>query len=253
MGCRGPEREAPGSAPTSSSFPGESPESRSPRNFPGAAGGGEAAAGRPRARSPEHPRGRRAADEPRGGIPEPGRGRGRGGGGRAASRLRGSQVRPAGREGRRDVCGVLAGAEQSAGSPTRARLAPAGGRAGARLGWARLPGLNEAQRGSAGRARCERRWGRGRGRRPGGARPAGRPVPLPAAQKTAGRPPTQRLPWPLSPTPARDSAELARSPAPEMPLLHRKPFERRAPPADLRPEEEVFYCRVTREIFRRYE
>lgn len=39
----------------------------------------------------------------------------------------------------------------------------------------------------------------------------------------------------------------------EMPLLHRKPFERQKPPADLRPDEEVFYCKVTNEIFRHYE
>ena len=38
-----------------------------------------------------------------------------------------------------------------------------------------------------------------------------------------------------------------------MPLLHRKPFVREKPPADLRPDERVFYCRVTNEIFRAYE
>lgn len=38
-----------------------------------------------------------------------------------------------------------------------------------------------------------------------------------------------------------------------MPLLHRKPFVRAKPPADLRPDERVFYCRVTNEIFRDYE
>ncbi|KAJ7417206.1 hypothetical protein WISP_65989 [Willisornis vidua] len=38
-----------------------------------------------------------------------------------------------------------------------------------------------------------------------------------------------------------------------MPLLHRKPFVRVKPPADLRPDERVFYCRVTNEIFRNYE
>ncbi|XP_074069460.1 bromodomain adjacent to zinc finger domain protein 1A isoform X3 [Macrotis lagotis] len=38
-----------------------------------------------------------------------------------------------------------------------------------------------------------------------------------------------------------------------MPLLHRKPFVRRKPPADLRPDEEVFYCKVTNEIFRHYD
>ncbi|XP_017203748.3 bromodomain adjacent to zinc finger domain protein 1A isoform X2 [Oryctolagus cuniculus] len=39
----------------------------------------------------------------------------------------------------------------------------------------------------------------------------------------------------------------------EMPLLHRKPFVRQKPPADLRPDEEVFYCKVTNEIFRHYD
>lgn len=38
-----------------------------------------------------------------------------------------------------------------------------------------------------------------------------------------------------------------------MPLLHRKPFVREKPPADLRPDEHVFHCRVTNEIFRDYE
>ncbi|XP_063146106.1 bromodomain adjacent to zinc finger domain protein 1A [Candoia aspera] len=38
-----------------------------------------------------------------------------------------------------------------------------------------------------------------------------------------------------------------------MPLLHRKPFVREKPPADLRPEERVFHCRVTNEIFREYD
>ncbi|KAM5336995.1 bromodomain adjacent to zinc finger domain protein 1A [Glossophaga mutica] len=38
-----------------------------------------------------------------------------------------------------------------------------------------------------------------------------------------------------------------------MPLLHRKPFVRQKPPADLRPDEEVFYCKVTNEIFRHYD
>ncbi|XP_021257332.1 bromodomain adjacent to zinc finger domain protein 1A, partial [Numida meleagris] len=36
-------------------------------------------------------------------------------------------------------------------------------------------------------------------------------------------------------------------------LLHRKPFVREKPPADLRPDERVFYCRVTNEIFRDYD
>ncbi|XP_046873404.1 bromodomain adjacent to zinc finger domain protein 1A isoform X2 [Hypomesus transpacificus] len=38
-----------------------------------------------------------------------------------------------------------------------------------------------------------------------------------------------------------------------MPLLHRKPFVRQKPPADLKPDEEVFLCRVTHEIFRNYD
>ncbi|TEA31406.1 hypothetical protein DBR06_SOUSAS15310005 [Sousa chinensis] len=38
-----------------------------------------------------------------------------------------------------------------------------------------------------------------------------------------------------------------------MPLLHRKPFVSQKPPADLRPDEEVFYCKVTNEIFRHYD
>uniref|UniRef100_A0A673MQL1 Bromodomain adjacent to zinc finger domain protein 1A n=1 Tax=Sinocyclocheilus rhinocerous TaxID=307959 RepID=A0A673MQL1_9TELE len=38
-----------------------------------------------------------------------------------------------------------------------------------------------------------------------------------------------------------------------MPLLHKKPFVRRKPPADLRPDEEVFLCKVTHEIFRSYD
>ncbi|XP_071602244.1 bromodomain adjacent to zinc finger domain protein 1A isoform X3 [Heliangelus exortis] len=38
-----------------------------------------------------------------------------------------------------------------------------------------------------------------------------------------------------------------------MPLLHRKPFVRVKPPADLRPDERVFHCRVTNEIFRDYD
>ncbi|MBZ3869661.1 Bromodomain adjacent to zinc finger domain protein 1A [Sciurus carolinensis] len=38
-----------------------------------------------------------------------------------------------------------------------------------------------------------------------------------------------------------------------MPLLHRKPFVRQKPPVDLRPDEEVFYCKVTNEILRHYD
>ncbi|XP_074641333.1 bromodomain adjacent to zinc finger domain protein 1A-like [Tubulanus polymorphus] len=38
-----------------------------------------------------------------------------------------------------------------------------------------------------------------------------------------------------------------------MPLLRRQPFVRKKPPADLRPDEEVFFCKLTNEIFRDYE
>ncbi|KAM9708571.1 bromodomain adjacent to zinc finger domain protein 1A isoform 1-T3 [Menidia menidia] len=38
-----------------------------------------------------------------------------------------------------------------------------------------------------------------------------------------------------------------------MPLLHRRAFIRHKPPADLRPEEEVFLCKITHEIFRTYD
>ncbi|XP_057716248.1 bromodomain adjacent to zinc finger domain protein 1A isoform X2 [Corythoichthys intestinalis] len=38
-----------------------------------------------------------------------------------------------------------------------------------------------------------------------------------------------------------------------MPLLHKKAFVRQEPPADLRPDEEVFLCRITHEIFRTYD
>ncbi|TMS01680.1 Bromodomain adjacent to zinc finger domain protein 1A [Larimichthys crocea] len=38
-----------------------------------------------------------------------------------------------------------------------------------------------------------------------------------------------------------------------MPLLHRKAFIRQKPPADLRPDEEVFLCKITHEIFRTYD
>ena len=38
-----------------------------------------------------------------------------------------------------------------------------------------------------------------------------------------------------------------------MPLLHGKPFKRQKPPADLRPDEEVFLCEPTHEIFRTYD
>ncbi|KAL6106099.1 baz1a [Pungitius sinensis] len=38
-----------------------------------------------------------------------------------------------------------------------------------------------------------------------------------------------------------------------MPLLHRRAFVRQRPPADLRPDEEVFLCKITHEIFRSYD
>ncbi|KAM6968591.1 bromodomain adjacent to zinc finger domain protein 1A [Tautogolabrus adspersus] len=38
-----------------------------------------------------------------------------------------------------------------------------------------------------------------------------------------------------------------------MPLLHRRAFIRQRPPADLRPDEEVFLCKITHEIFRSYD
>ncbi|KAM6912794.1 bromodomain adjacent to zinc finger domain protein 1A [Xenentodon cancila] len=38
-----------------------------------------------------------------------------------------------------------------------------------------------------------------------------------------------------------------------MPLLHRKAFVRQKPPTDLRPDEEVFLCKITHEIFRTYD
>lgn len=75
----------------------------------------------------------------------------------------------------------------------------------------------------------------------------------PRRTKAGRSSPSERLPSaPLS-HPRQGLCRARALAGPEMPLLHRKPFERRAPPADLRPEEEVFYCRVTREIFRRYE
>lgn len=38
-----------------------------------------------------------------------------------------------------------------------------------------------------------------------------------------------------------------------MPLLRRQPFQKQKPPADLNPNEEVFHCKLTNEIFRDYE
>ncbi|TNN87336.1 Bromodomain adjacent to zinc finger domain protein 1A [Liparis tanakae] len=38
-----------------------------------------------------------------------------------------------------------------------------------------------------------------------------------------------------------------------MPLLHRRAFSRQRPPGDLRPDEEVFLCKITHEVFRSYD
>ena len=38
-----------------------------------------------------------------------------------------------------------------------------------------------------------------------------------------------------------------------MPLLRRQPFVPQLPPPDLRPDEEVFFCPLTKEIFRDFE
>lgn len=38
-----------------------------------------------------------------------------------------------------------------------------------------------------------------------------------------------------------------------MPLLKKKPFQRRDPPPGLNPEDEVFHCEATKEVFRDYE
>eukprot|EP00118_Oscarella_pearsei_P006727 m.30942 g.30942 ORF g.30942 m.30942 type:complete len:325 (+) comp31418_c0_seq3:350-1324(+) len=38
-----------------------------------------------------------------------------------------------------------------------------------------------------------------------------------------------------------------------MPLLNKKPFVQSAPPADLNPDEEIFVCKATNEVFRDYE
>ncbi|XP_037550749.1 bromodomain adjacent to zinc finger domain protein 1A-like [Nematolebias whitei] len=38
-----------------------------------------------------------------------------------------------------------------------------------------------------------------------------------------------------------------------MPLLHRTAFIRQRPPADLQPDEEVFLCKITHEVFRTYD
>ena len=38
-----------------------------------------------------------------------------------------------------------------------------------------------------------------------------------------------------------------------MPLLRKVAFRRRPPPRDLRPDDEVFYCEATKEVFRDYD
>lgn len=38
-----------------------------------------------------------------------------------------------------------------------------------------------------------------------------------------------------------------------MPLIDKKPFVRQKPPPDLKPNEELFYCKLTHEVFREYE
>ncbi|KAG8235735.1 hypothetical protein J437_LFUL016197 [Ladona fulva] len=38
-----------------------------------------------------------------------------------------------------------------------------------------------------------------------------------------------------------------------MPLLRKKPFEKKKPPPNLRPDEEVFHCKLTNELFRDYD
>lgn len=38
-----------------------------------------------------------------------------------------------------------------------------------------------------------------------------------------------------------------------MPLLNKKPFTPDSIPSDLRPDEEVFVCQATKEVFRDYE
>lgn len=38
-----------------------------------------------------------------------------------------------------------------------------------------------------------------------------------------------------------------------MPLLKKKPFKRQDPPKGLKPDDEVFFCEATKEIFTDYE
>lgn len=151
----------------------------------------------------------------------------------------------------------------------------------------RRPGEPGTKRGGAGapwppgsgmrRARCEsrdrRRWGEGAAAPPAAGRPPHCEVPAGRAGTAAARqtrhlgggedrtrlshkrqpsrlgaPRPYRLSFPSNLLGTRADAR-----SPEMPLLHRKPFVRQKPPGDLRPDEEVFYCKVTNEIFRHYE
>lgn len=78
------------------------------------------------------------------------------------------------------------------------------------------------------------------------------------AAAAAERSPPYRLSFPSNFDREAGPARAAEGPGEpagghEMPLLHRKPFVSQKPPADLRPDEEVFYCKVTNEIFRHYE
>lgn len=84
------------------------------------------------------------------------------------------------------------------------------------------------------------------------------PARGPAHAAAAERSPPYRLSFPSNFDREAGPARAAEGPGEpagghEMPLLHRKPFVSQKPPADLRPDEEVFYCKVTNEIFRHYE
>ncbi|CAO2586309.1 Bromodomain adjacent to zinc finger domain protein 1A [Lemmus lemmus] len=65
--------------------------------------------------------------------------------------------------------------------------------------------------------------------------------------------PSWRSSWEGAAAGGRSQGRGADARSREMPLLHRKPFVRQKPPGDLRPDEEVFYCKVTNEIFRHYD
>ena len=51
-------------------------------------------------------------------------------------------------------------------------------------------------------------------------------------------------------TPLLSAAGVSKS---KMPLLNKKPFIPDSIPSDLRPDEEVFVCQATKEVFRDYE